>query len=247
MPKQKTINKTLTFSGLKLEQAIFEVRSYNRGHLPAVVADFWDTVEKTLEVSIVYGFQEAASVARLGKSLELSVASDRFSVIQFFPSKDLKEYFHTAAKVFSAYIDHLRTENIARVGFRLIYSMDFDDPMSVAKQFLQLPYVSVTDGLTLAESGRPVIPTYSVGYNDGQKAMVYRLMGNTGKLSVDLPPILAHTSDYPETIEKIYNQFVFDVDVFTSAPLLTGELIVIEWLEQAYDAVRTDGVKFFGK
>ena len=72
-------------------------------------------------------------------------------------------------------------------------------------------------------------------------------MGNTGKLSVDLPPILAHTSDYPETIEKIYNQFVFDVDVFTSAPLLTGELIVIEWLEQAYDAVRTDGVKFFGK
>lgn len=112
---------------------------------------------------------------------------------------------------------------------------------------MKLPFISVPENLSLSTKGKPLIPTYNLGWNDGQKVIVYRLKGNASKVSVDLPPVLSLTGDYPDTIEKVYNQFVFDVDVYTSAPILPGEFLAVEWLGQAYEVIQSDAICFFGE
>ncbi len=249
MPKKKTTEPgpaRISISSFKIEQAIVEVRAYNRAFMRGVVTDFWDSFERELGVPILYGFQDQASFTKLENGQEVTLDQDKSSVVQHFPRKDLTSFFALCLKTHRIYVEQMRTEKLIRIGFRLIYSIDFDDPIAVTQAFLKLPYIAVPDGLTLAQGGKALMPTYNVGYSDGQKTTVYRLRGNASKLEIDLPPMLAFgDNEYPAKIEKVYNQFIFDADVFTSKPLSPGEILIDEWLNQAYDVVKSDAKCFF--
>lgn len=238
---------TITFSSLTLEQAVFQVRAYNRGVLQAVLPDFWDGVESRLEMPVRYGMQDGVSVCRLNTTSELSIDQEQFSVVEYFPAKSLLKFIRIANSFYDIVREILRTERIMRAGFRLIYSLDFDDPDSVAQAFLNLPYISVPVGLSLSKKAKSLIPTYNFGWSDEKKSIVYRLKGNASKLTVDLPVQLSFSGEYPEKIEKSYNQFIFDVDVFISEPILPDEFLPQEWLSQAYEAVKLDGKILFGE
>ena len=72
------------------------------------------------------------------------------------------------------------------------------------------------------------------------------MKGNFSTLTVDLPLQLSLSGEYPERIEKAFNQFVFDVDVHITEPVSPEEFLPKEWLGQAYEIVNADGITFFG-
>lgn len=245
MVKSSQLSPLIKFSSLKLDQAVFQVQAYNKGVLLATLPDFWEDVEARLDTTIFYGTRDGVSVCRLEKKTELSINQEQFSVVEFEPANSLAKFIKTSEHFFNAVREFLRMERINRVGFRLIYSMDFDSPDAVAHAFTQLPYVVIPEKLSLSKHGKMLIPTFNFGWGDDKKGIVYRLKGNASKLTVDLPLQMSLSGEYPEQIEKVYNQFIFDVDVFISGPILPDEFLPQEWLVQAYEAVNMDGSTLF--
>jgi len=236
----------LLFKDFRLEQITFELRYNHEQYYPAKFQQFWREIQNQLTGQFKPLREQEVTVVNYDNKFEFQVSADRFAIIQFYPDSLLKELSEVSGVFYDAVIKVFEIEEIIRVGLRLIYSKNYENSVSVAEALYKTPYINCPDNLYLIDKGVPLIPTLAIGWRGEEKGITYRLKGNSGSIGLDLPLQMVATGDYPEHIEKVYNQVILDIDIYVHKPILPGQFFSGEWIKQAYDTVKKEGSKFFG-
>jgi hypothetical protein len=240
----------ISFKSFKLDQAIFELRFRTPESILFKHREFWETLIKSLPENKISSVDteslEGGTVARYGRSTEIRVWQDRVAVASISPEPKLAEYFDAAEALYKALDEVLGVELIHRAGVRIIWAIERSSLDEIAADIFSFGYMNVPNGLSL-EGGNALIPVYACGWRDEEKAVAYRLTGQSGQLKVNMPLRLSLTGDYPEEIVKSYNQTIFDVDVFIHKATEPGAFFINEWMTQAYEVAKEDAIKFLGE
>lgn len=247
MAREKNKHQVLLFKDFRLEQIAFEVRYNYVNYYPDKLLQFWEDIQNQLAGQFIPLKEEESTIVNYNDKFEIRVSADRFAVIQFFPDSSIKELLKVSQVFFDTTIKMFEIKEVKRIGLRSIYTKDFDNPSDVAEALYQTPYINYPDDLYLIKNRIPIIPNLSLGWQDEEKGISYRLNGKSEIVGFTLPLRLVASGDFPKKIEKTYNQIVLDIDVYVHKPILPGQFFLDEWINQAYNTVRKEGVKFFGE
>jgi len=247
MAKEKNKHQMLLFKDFRLEQIAFEVRYIYGNYYPDKLLQFWEEIQNQLTGQYTPLKEEESTIINYNDKFEIRVSADRFAVIQFFPDSSIKELLKVSQVFFDTTIKILEIKEIKRVGLRSIYTKDYDNPSAVAEALFQTPYINYPDDLYLIENSTPFIPNLALGWQNEEKGISYRLNGKSEIVGITLPLRLIASGDFQKKIEKTYNQVLLDIDIYVHKPILPGQFFSDEWINQAYDTVRKEGIKFFGE
>lgn len=247
MAKEKDKTEPLLFKDFQLEQLTFEVRFTAEQFYLDKFRSFWRELEDVLPGDFKFIENNEATVLHYNKKFEIRVSSDKFAVIQMYPDSEITEFLKVSKAFFDVSAKVLEIDKLVRIGLRPIYAKDYETPISVAEVLYQTPYIKFPDNLHLSENGIPLIPNYAIGWQDEEKGISYRLQGKSGRLNIDLPIQLAATKEFPDSISKVYNQVILDIDIYIHKQISLGQFIPNEWIKQAHNTAKKEGSKFFGE
>jgi len=243
---KKKVEK-LSFEDFQLEQLIFEVRFFPERNYLDVIRPFWKEIFSILQDEINFLEEGEETLLSYKDKYEIRVAAQRFAVVRLYPDAKIKEFLHIVKVFYDVCVKFLEIERLNRVGLRAIYYKDCKDAQSVVNTLLETEYIKFPNDLYLIGKGTPVIPNYMIGWKDEEKGINYRLSGKAEKFSFDLPLKLSASGEFQKTIEKTYNQVIFDIDIYLHNNILLGQFFSDEWIKQAFEIGKEEGFKFFGE
>jgi uncharacterized protein (TIGR04255 family) len=247
MTKEKNKLEPLLFKDFQLEQLVFEFRFiFSKNYLESLRL-FWSEIQNELSGEFKLIEQGETATLNYNSKFEIRLTPDRFAVIELYPDSAIKEFLRVARVFYSAAVKFSEIEKLTRVGLRAIYSKDYDNHKLVAEALYQTKYINFPDDLYLIEEGMPLIPSYAIGWQDEEKGISYRLKGKAEKLGVDLPLKLTAKGDFPNPVEKEYNQVILDIDIYIHKHISPGQFFSDEWIKQAHETAKIEGSKFFGE
>lgn len=247
MAKEKHKLEPLLFKDFQLEQLIFEFRFiFGKNYLESLRL-FWSEIQNELSGEFRLIEQGETTILNYNSKFEIRLVADRFAVIELYPDSAIKEFLQLARVFYNAAVKFSEIENLTRVGLRTVYAKDYDNPKLVAEALYQTKYINFPHDLYLIENGIPLIPSYAIGWQDEEKGIAYRLKGKAEKLGIDLPLKLTAKGDFPNFVEKEYNQVILDIDIYIHKHILPGQFFSDEWIKQAHTTAKEEGLKFFGE
>jgi hypothetical protein len=247
MAKEKHKLEPLLFKDFQLEQLIFEFRFiFGKNYLESLRL-FWSEIQNELSGEFRLIEQGETTILNYNSKFEIRLVADRFAVIELYPDSAIKEFLQLARVFYNAAVKFSEIENLTRVGLRAVYAKDYDNPKLVAEALYQTKYINFPHDLYLIENGIPLIPSYAIGWQDEEKGIAYRLKGKAEKLGIDLPLKLTAKGDFPNFVEKEYNQVILDIDIYIHKHILPGQFFSDEWIKQAHTTAKEEGLKFFGE
>lgn len=247
MAKSKKESKELSFKDFRLEQIVFETRYtckkyYQDKH---IFRAFWNEIQSKLNGELKLIEEGEITVLRYKKKFEIQVSQDRFAVIEFYPKSTLDEFLEIAKMFFDTTLTILEVEELKRIGLRSIYTKDYNDAKLIAAALLNTKYINFPENIYSLKDGNAIIPNYAIGWRNGEQGISYRLGGKSEVFSIDLPTRLVADGE-KESIKKVYNQVLFDVDIYLHDKILLGQFFVEEWIKQTNTVSKKEGEKFFG-
>ena len=208
---------------------------------------FWSEIQTELPGEFRLIEQSETVILNYNGKFEIRLTPDRFAVIELYPDSAIKEFLQLTHVFYNAAVKFSEIENLTRVGLRTVYAKDYDNPKLVAEALYQTNYINFPHNLYLIKNGIPLIPNYAIGWQDEEKGIAYRLKGKAEKLGIDLPLKLTAKGDFPNFVEKEYNQVILDIDIYIHKHILPGQFFSDEWIKQAHKTAKEEGSKFFGE
>lgn len=239
--------KPLLYKDFYLDQLVFELRFVWGNNSFNNIRPFFEELQGLLPEPLRLMEDGEPLTFHYKNRIEISIASDRFSITELKPNQGIEEFLKIAKILYETSVKFSEIVEIRRAGLRVFYAKDYDDPRMVVDALCSSGYINYPNNLYLIESGKATIPGYIIGWQDEEKGISYRLRGKAEKVGINLPLRLLVEKDIPQNVEKQYNQVILDIDVFVHKPVLPGQFFINDWIEQANKTAREELKKFFGE
>jgi uncharacterized protein (TIGR04255 family) len=232
---------TLSLSDFRLSQAVLEARYLNGFlHWDRAGAIWMEMTTKHYPALKMVKAEPGQSMFRLEDRYELGVQVDKLSVHAHNPHSTLKEFSEIADQFGSTVLRFLELEEYTRIGFRVIYLKEFDDPASAADALLSTGRLSLPSAQSFGVNGAPVSPAFSCRWDGQAKGFTVQLRTEERKYAFDRP--FAWEGEKFEGKER--HLFVLDIDYYTTATIGTAQVRLSDWVQQAIHLVRRDTDNF---
>lgn len=175
---------------------------------------------------------------KLNNKYELSVQLNQAFVKSFFPKPNLSDFFDVVGKFFPPVLSQLEIDVLTRIGFRVIWSKEYPSIHEATESVLRLELVNVPEhrfSIKGADIDRPDIRIRWESDRLGTHLQV-----RAEKRQINFAPPLHLTRTLPP-IDDESCVAVYDVDYYTVAPVGVGQLSLVEWMSQAFQAIKKNG------
>ena len=167
---------------------------------------------------------------------------DRAHVIDTRPSRNLDDLKIVVMELLSDIQAKLELTAFNRIGFRVFYEKEYPDGKSASDALLSTGMVKPISGKYFNIEGRVNFPEYSFRWEG--KAIGARITLKAVTRTVDFEPNIDIKELEPKKIEKYL--LILDIDYYTLAETLVGQLRIGDWIDQAYHAIKRDSKVVLG-
>jgi len=229
-------------SQFTLRRAVFEIR-YNEAYI------LWDRTGQLWEAAInkwpnlkIVDANPAKQLFKLNDTYELNVELSKAHFSDTKPSSSLKNFIEFSESFLNLVTQTLNISEFTRLGFRLIYINDFPDKISAANSMLDTKMIKIPEGKHFNITGKVLLPVYSLRWEGESKGVKVVFRAQDKKIGFEAP--LGFNEVPSMHLEKY--ELVYDIDYYTLAPIVKGQLKISEWLSEAYHLVKRDSKVFMG-
>ena len=230
-----------------LEKAIIEWR-----HAPAYLQ--WDragiltrNLEREIPGLSVFGAQPNSIQLRVPPNTELVSELESHRIVATRPQRTLKD-FQDKTDTFSRIVHQtLDITRFIRIGFRIIYSKITKDRDEAANLILNTKRIRLPEHKASEPIfGKIVLPEVAIRTEGKTLGLSHRLKAETRRYELDIP------IEFPDNIvsgpkggiSKEADYAILDVDYYTTAPVISDQLIIKDWIESGFRTIKQEADKF---
>lgn len=180
---------------------------------------------------------------RLGRSIELVSELDKLHVTVYAPRTGLDDLADVAATFFDVALAQLQVSELTRVGLRLFYFHRCQDMAAATEAFLATGCAAVPPSPHFVVDGKPTVLQYSARIEGEEKGVTVRISVEHRRMEFEPPPGISWLQP---TQDESFG-LLYDVDLFTRAPIGIEQLDLREWINQGRHVVRRDSGAFLAQ
>lgn len=229
-------------SQFTLRQAVFEIRYKEAYLLWDRAGQLWEAANNKWPNLKWVDIKPAKQLFKLNDTYELNVELSKAHLSDTKPSSSLKNFIEHSESFLNLATQTLNISEFTRLGFRLIYIRDYPDKISAANSMLDTKMIKTPEGKHFNISGKVLLPMYSLRWESETKGVRVTLQVQDKKIEFEAPIGLKEVPSI--NLEKY--ELIYDIDYYTLAPIVKGQLKIKEWLSEAYQLIKRDSKVFMG-
>lgn len=238
----------LSLKNFELQRGVLDLRydfAYsmwdNSGVLGQEIADFPWPVS-------VQDADPAKLSFSLGDDMTLEVELEKTVIKDYQPDTSLTSLGEVGDLMAPLLSDVLGINLYNRVGARVHYFQPFDSIDEAVDQFVEAELVSIPEpeGPHFGVEGGVQEASYKQKFEGDQRGATIQLQTVSRKVEASLPPQF-QWSDLDRHLVSEKHGILFDIDLYTIAPVEDEQLNFAEWTNDALRLIRRDSAPFLGK
>jgi hypothetical protein len=231
----------LRFDDLRLFQATFEIKFEHAWLLWDRSGSLWSAVvRKVPDLEMQHAEPNRVVFASTGEQeSQMTAEPGRLSVVSFNPDKKLQQVTEMVSALLSSAIEMIGLTQFTRVGLRLAFTKEFPTDQEAANAvlstgLLRVPRHEKLFGISMA----PKAPEYGLHGEDGRNGFNLNLKAET--IEAGFRPNFGFGVFF-KPMKQTIHRVNLDVDHYLTGPVLAGQFLVTDWINQALHIVRRDG------
>lgn len=179
---------------------------------------------------------------RMGNDFEFAARLENASLSAFKPNRTLTQFTECAGQFFSLLSETLDLAEFSRVGCRQIFTREYPSHEDASRALLESGVLKWPVGKHFNHSGEPIRPEWAFRWEEGGSGVHLRLRVDERKYDFD-PPLVW---EGPDPVKKDRIALMYDVDWYTTAPVLVTQMSFADWIKQCVHVVNRDSDAFLG-
>jgi hypothetical protein len=188
-----------------------------------------------LNLKLLYAAPDR-SAFRIGAEYELAVELEAIRLIAYSPDLSLERQSEVARDFVGLVSEILELSTLSRVGLRFFFFQEFPDRASAMAELLKTQVLHVPEGRHFGSDGDPVSYECAIGWEVKALGVRVRVGYQHREFKMEVPLELSAVK--PK--DFAYHGLAFDVDFYTTASIVLGQLGVQDWISQNVHALRRD-------
>lgn len=184
----------------------------------------------------------------LGGDMNLEVELEKTVITDFAPDTSLDSLGRVGDFMAPLLSDLLEINLYKRVGTRVHYFQAFNSVEEAVDQFVEADLINIPnpEGPHFGADGGIQKASYEQRFKGESRGATIRMQTVSRKVEASLPPQF-EWSDLDRHLVAEEHGILFDIDIFTVAPVEGDQLNFTEWTEDALRIIRRDCEPFLGQ
>jgi hypothetical protein len=184
----------------------------------------------------------------LGDEMTLEVELEKTVINDYAPDTSLDSLGQVGDLLAPLLSEVLEVTLYERIGARIHYFQPFSSREEAVDQFVEANLIKIPDpeGPHFEADGGITEASYKQRFEGDRRGATIRLQTVSRKVEASLPPQF-QWSDLDRHLASEKHGILFDIDVYTVAPVEPDQLDFAEWTDDVLRIIRRDCAPFLGK
>ncbi len=231
------VSQMLSFASFDLESVTLEARYHPAYLLWDRSGAIWSNATKRWPGLTRRNAQPNETSFFLGHQFEFGSLLDRCYLIERFPRSNLSDFKSAAEFFVNLVADNLEIEEFTRIGFRLVFTHEFNSLEDASMYTSELCRTSsFPQSKTFNIQGKVMFPELIFRWEDEKFGVRVSLRCDERKVEISVPSQTKKLQDQSSN-EALS---ILDVDYYLKTSLTRHKLKVSAWIDQMYHVIRRD-------